>query len=99
MDLSTYNFPEIKGIDFAFSTKDTTPELVEEAKKRNPQKGIEKFNQIFYTGGEIMLKDDVNGTWKEKAIRYAIALMRSYTPNHNDKEIVCAMLFEECLVL
>ena len=48
MDLSKYKFPEVTSADLAFSTFDTIKELVEEAKKRNPQKGIKKFNEIFW---------------------------------------------------
>ena len=53
MDLSTYKFPEITGVDLAFPTVNTTKELVEEAEKRNPQKGMNKFSEIFYSGGKL----------------------------------------------
>lgn len=99
MDLSTFAFPEVTDVDFAFPTFCTIPELLEEAKKRNPQKGIKKFNELFFTGGEIVLQKDVQGTWKEKAYLYTRALMRSWSPKHQDKEIVVGMLFEELLVL
>ena len=59
MDLSTYKFPEITDVDLAFPTVNTTKELVEEAEKRNPQKGMNKFSEIFYSGGKIELKKDV----------------------------------------
>ena len=99
MDLSTYKFPEVSIIDFTFSTFDTDKELVEEAKKRNPRKGMEKFSELFNNGGEVQLKPDVPGTWKENAWRYAKFLMRSFAPKHEHKELVCGMIFEECLVL
>ena len=99
MDLSTYKFPEVTKVDLAFPTFNTTKELVEEAKKRNPQKGMKKFSELFYSGGKIELKEDVKGTWKENALMYARALMGSFAPKHEHKELVVGMIFEECLVL
>jgi hypothetical protein len=99
MDLSTYQFPEVTKADLVFPTFNTPKVLVEEAEKRNPQKGIEKFNQLFYNGGEIKLKADVEGTWKQNAFLYARSLMGSFVPKHEHKELVCAMIFEECLIL
>jgi hypothetical protein len=99
MDLSTYKFPEITEVDLVFSTLDTIKELLEEAEKRNPKKGIKKFRELFYSGGKIELKKDVKGTWKQDAYIYARALMRSWSPKHEHKELVVGMIFEECLVL
>jgi hypothetical protein len=28
---------------------------------------MKKFSELFFSGGEIKLKKDVQGTWKEKA--------------------------------
>jgi hypothetical protein len=99
MDLSTYKFPEVTQVDFAFPTFDTSEELLEEDKKRNPRKGMEKFSELFYSGGTVELKEDVKGTWKENAYVYARALMGSWSPKHQHKELVVGMIFEECLVL
>lgn len=99
MDLSTYEFPKVTKLDLAFPTFNTPKELVEEAKKRNPQKGIQKFNELFYSGGKIELKKNVKDTWRENAYMYARALMGSFAPKHENKELVVGMIFEECLVL
>ena len=99
MDLSNYKFPEVTELDLPFPTFNTTEELVEEAKKRNPQKGMKKFSEIFYSGGNVMLKKDVDGTWKENACKYAFALMGSFSPKHENKLLVVGMIFEECLIL
>lgn len=99
MDLSTYKFPEVTEADFAFPTFNTPKELVAEAEKRNPQKGMSKFSELFFKGGNIELKPDVKGTWKENAYIYARALMGSWKPKHEHKELVVGMIFEECLVL
>lgn len=99
MDLSTYKFPGVSGVDLAFPTFDITKELLDEAKRRNPVKGMKKFSELFYSGGEIKLKEDVKGTWKENAYLYARGLMGSWSPKHEHKELVVGMIFEECLVL
>jgi len=99
MNLSKFKFPQVTGADNAFPTFDTIPELLEEAKTRNPKKGVDKFNEFFFRGGTPKFKKDVKGTWKEDAFLYARALMGSYSPKHEHKELVCGMIFEECLVL
>lgn len=99
MDLSTYKFPEVTEIDMAFPTFKTIPELLAEAEKRNPQKGMKKFNEIFFNGGTVTFKEDFEGSWKENAFRYAKALMGSWEPKHEHKELVVGMIFEECLDL
>lgn len=99
MDLSIYKWPEINKIDFAFPIFDAPKELIEEAEKRNPQKGMKKFSELFFSGGKIELKEDVKGTWKENAYLYARALMGSFAPKHEHKELVVGMIFEECLIL
>lgn len=99
MDLSNYKFPEVTKVDLVFPTFNTTKELVEEAERRDLTKGRKKFQELFYNGGKIEFKEDVEGSWKEGAFMYARALMGSFAPKHEDKESVCAMIFEECLVL
>jgi hypothetical protein len=48
MDLSTYNFPkELNKRRFA-SRLNTTEELIEEAKNRNPIKGMREFDKVFF---------------------------------------------------
>ena len=99
MDLSTYKFPVVNKIDLAFSAFDTIPELLFEAEKRNPKKGMDAFDKLFFNGGQLKYQDDVAGTWKEKAVLYAIALMKSWNPKHEHKRLVVGMIFEECLIL
>lgn len=99
MDLATFKFPDVTAVDMAFSTFDTIPELLEEAKKRNPKKGMDKFSDLFFSGGKYKFKDDVAGTWKEGAFKYARSLMSSWAPKHEHKQLVVGMIFEECLVL
>ena len=60
MDLSTYKFPEVTKVDLAFPTFNAPKELVAEAEKRNPQKGMKKFSELFYNGGKFEFKDSVS---------------------------------------
>ena len=100
MNLETYKWPEINPVAMTFPTLNTDKVLLEEAKKRNPKKGIAKFDELFYKGGEIKFKDDVSeDNWKGKAFLYAKALMSSWVPKHEHKTLVCGMIFEECLKL
>ena len=99
MNLSTYDFPDVTAVDWAFPTFDTPSDLLDEATKRNPIKGMTKFDTIFYKGGDYSLQSDVEGTWKEKAFVYARCLMRSWSPKHEHKRLVVGMIFEEVLEL
>lgn len=99
MELSNYDFPEVDKTDVAFPTLNTTSELVNEARSRDLTKGRSKFNELFFNGGEVKLKDNVKGTWREDAYRYARYLMGSYAPKHEDKEDVCAMIFQETITI
>ncbi len=64
MDLSNYKFPKVTEVDLAFPTFNTTKELVEEAERRNPKKGMKKFSELFYSGGKVELQKDVEETFK-----------------------------------
>ena len=99
MQLEKFKFPKVTASDMAFSSFDTIPELLEEAKLRNPEKGIRKFNELFFQGGKINLQKDVEGTWKENAFIYAKSLMGSWSPKHEHKKLVVGMIFEETLIL
>jgi hypothetical protein len=99
MDLSTYDFPKVTDVDLAFPTFDTKEELLAEARRRNPRKGMDKFDDLFFNGGKIVYQKDVRGSWKEKAFLYARALMGSFAPKHQDKRLVVGMIFEETLEL
>ena len=95
MDLSKYEFPKVTKADIAFPTFNVTKKLLKEAESRDLSKGRKKFNELFYAGGEIKLKKDVKGTWKENAFLYCKVLMNSWAPKHEHKESVCAMSLEE----
>ena len=102
MDLKKFKFPEVRGVDVAFSTFDTIPELLEEAKERGFDGGYTEYNdlfsKLFFEGGKIEFKPDVDEEFKAKAWPYCRALMGSFAPKHEHKEAVCAMLMSELLV-
>lgn len=90
MELKDFKFPEVTNLDMAFSTFDTEPKLLLMAEQRNPEKAMKKFDELFYSGGKVELQQDVEGSWKEQAYIYAIALMKSGHPKHEHKRIVVA---------
>lgn len=99
-ELKDFPFPKITAVDLAFPTFDTHPELLRMALNEDVTKGVEKFNQLFFKGGEIKLQPDVvEGSWKWDAWLYAKAFMRSWSPKHEHKTIICGLIFQECLIL
>jgi len=103
IDLKTFEFPEVKGVDMAFPTLETIPELLEEAKERGFYNGQteynELFSEVFFNGKKIKFKDGLTEDFKVKAWSYACAFMGSSQPKHEEKDAICAMLMSELLVI
>jgi hypothetical protein len=103
MDLKTYKFPKLTGVDVVFSTLNTDPVLLAEAKKRGfyykntPYNDL--FSDLFFSGGKLNLKKDLPPEFEASAIPYLKALMASFEPSHEDKNAVCAMLLSELIDL
>jgi hypothetical protein len=99
MNLKDYQFPEVKDVDLAFPTFDAPPALVKEATERGFYNGStpynELFNTLFYSGGPIKLKEDVETDFANRALRYCKVLMGSFQPKHEEKEAVCALILSE----
>ena len=101
MDLKTFEFPKISGIDIAFSTVRTDPKLLAEAKERGFYNGNTAHNELFnnlFSGGEVTFKKKLDPEFKAKAWPYCRALMSSFEPKHEEKEAICSMLMSELLV-
>lgn len=102
LDLKAFDFPKVNGADMAFPTFNTIPALLEEAKRRGfyykQTPYNKKFSELFFSGGKIEFKPDVDEDFKNKAWPYCRALMGSFAPSHEDKEAVCAMLMSELIV-
>ena len=96
MDLTKFNFPHIEARDIVFSVMKTDQTLLEEAKKQGFYDGHtpynDLFNQIFFKGGHLNFKKDLDPAFKEKAMLYMRSLMNSFEPKHEDKEAICALL-------
>lgn len=99
MDLKTYEFPKVTGLDIAFSTFKTDPELLAEAKARGFYNGRTPYNRLFSTlffnGGKLNYKADLSAEFKNAAVPYLRAFMGSFEPAHEDKEAICALLLSE----
>jgi len=58
-------------------------------------KDDELFSSLFFGGGKVQFKKDLQLAFKESAWPYTRALMGSFEPSHQEKEAVCAMLLSE----
>ena len=99
MDLKTYKFPKISAISEEFSTQETDKKLLEEAKKRGFYDGQTPYNTLFskvlFSGGRVVFKKDVDQDFQDRAWLYFRALIKSWSPKHEEKEAVCAMIMSE----
>lgn len=99
LDLTTFEFPKVTGVDFVFPTFNTIPELLEEAKLRgfyddnNPY--CKMFSTLFFRGGKPVFKKDIDEEFRKRAWAYLRSFMGSFSPKHEHKEAICAMLLSE----
>lgn len=79
------------------------PALLAEAKKRgfydSRCEWEQYFHHLFFNGGRLNIRDDIDETFKVGAITYLKGLMRSFEPKHEEKAAICAMLLSETCVL
>lgn len=101
MDLTKFEFPKVSGIDMAFSTFKTDAKLLEEAKERGFYNGSTPYNslfsKLFFSGGTVNFKNNVDEEFKKSAWAYCRSFMGSFEPKHEEKEAICAMLMSELL--
>lgn len=99
MDLKTFNFPEVSEVQMAFPVFNTIPELLDEAKKRGFYNGRTPYNRLFsdlfFNGGSFNFKKDLPEDFKVKATRYLKSFMGSFSPKHEEKEAVSALILSE----
>jgi hypothetical protein len=99
MDLKKYGFPRITSTNMAFSMIKTCPKLLKEAKGRGFYGGNGDYNslfsELFFNGGKLNLKKDLDEDFKSKALPYLRSFMGSFEPKHEEKEAICAMLLSE----
>jgi hypothetical protein len=101
MNLKDFAFPEITRVDMVFPTVKTNKDLLEEAKSRGFYNGHTPYNdlfsQLFFNGGRIVWKKDVDEQLKQKAWPYCRSFMGSWEPRHEEKEAICALIMSELL--
>ena len=89
--------------DYTFKTPNmclsTDQKLLEEAKKRGfycsntPYNKL--FSDLFFSGGILNFKPDLDPAFKAKALPYLKTFMGSFEPSHEEKEAISAMLLSE----
>lgn len=101
MNLQEYNFPNLSKVDLAFSTLETCSILLSEAKERKFYNGNTEynktFNHLFFKGGSVVFKENIDTEFQMKAWNYCRSFMRSFAPKHEEKEGICAMLMSELI--
>lgn len=101
MDLTKFNFPKPSNTDVIFPVYGAIPELLEEAKARDFYNGNTPYNKLFsnlfFGGGTVRFKKDVDQTFSNDAWRYCRVFMRSFAPKHEEKEAICALIMSEIL--
>lgn len=99
LNLRKFAFPKVSGLDMAFSTFRTDPDLLAEAKRRGFYNGHTPYNalfsKLFFEGGKVDFKKDVPDEFKNAAWPYVRAFMGSFEPKHEEKEAISAMLLSE----
>jgi len=102
MNLKDFKFPEVSVADAIFPTSKMNKELLEEAKKRGFYNGHTKYNELFshlfFRGGRIEFKPDVDKEFAKRAWTYCRSFMGSWEPKHEEKEAICAMIMSEILL-
>lgn len=100
LDLRAYPWPKVTGLDVVFPTANTDPKLLAEAKRRgydmNSRKpGMEMFSTLFYSGGKLVLRKNIQEDYRNAVYGYFRSLIGSFAPKHEDKTVICAMLLDE----
>lgn len=101
MNLKTFNFQKVTGLDMMFPTIKTDKELLAEAKEKGFYNGNTPYNKLFsnlfFLGGKVKFKKNLDEDFKNRAWPYCRAFMGSYEPKHEEKEAICALLMSELL--
>lgn len=102
LSLAAYPFPETNRGNIIFAPIDTDQALLDEAKRRGfymkDTPANRMFKDLFNKGGKLITKNEIDPDYLRHGIPYLKALMQSYTPRHEDKEAVCAMLLDELVL-
>lgn len=98
MDLTKYKFQSTD----SFAIK-TDKALLNEARERGFYNEYTPYNKLFkdlfFKGGQVTFKPNLDQEFKKKAWSYCRSFMSSFEPKHEEKEAICAMLMSELLEL
>lgn len=101
LNLTKFQFPTVTGADIVFPTFGTIKELLEEAKSRGFYNGHSPYNKLFsnlfFSGGKVKFKSGIDEDFKKSAWAYCRSFMGSWSPKHEEKEAICAMIMSELL--
>lgn len=99
LNLTVYEFPEVTDLQMTFSTQKTDPVLLAEAEERGFMYGHTPYNtlfsSLFFSGGALDFKKDLDQGFKNKCTRYLVSFMKTFDCPHQEKEGICAMLLSE----
>jgi len=94
-----FDFPVITDNEMYLGSMAADPQLLEEAKARGFYSGRTEWNDLFsnlfFYGGSLNFKDDIPEVKLTRISRYLRSFMGSFTPSHEDKEAVSALLLSE----
>jgi len=84
-----------------FSTLGTNPTLLEESRKLGFYNGDSQYNKLFsdlfFSGGKLNFKEDLDPDFKKYATKYLKCFMGSFEAKHEEKESICALLLSELI--
>lgn len=92
------NYPEVTDVDIAFGIvpdKKMISKAMEAGFYNGNTKYNDMFSKLFFNGGSLKFKKDLNKEFAEKALRYYKAVAVSFGSKHEEKEAVCAMVLSE----
>ena len=96
-------YPIVSDADVAIGINQIPPELLKEAEDKgfdehsNPYNKL--FNELFFRGGQLNWKPEVSMGQRELGGRFLKSIMRSFSPKHEDKEMVCAYILSELVTV
>jgi len=88
-------FPETDNVSIAFPclTRDEMQKWETEAKKANYDTKFERMaSTLFFSGGKIIPKKDIDETTYKNGLRYLKKWLGSWDPKHEAKELVAGYI-------
>ena len=97
--IKDFSYPVLKDVDLTFSVLRTNTQLLELAKAEGFYNSDTPYNRLvssmFFRGGQVHFKKDLDEDRKTLAWRYFKALMHSFEPQHEEKEAIGALILSE----